>query len=32
MQMPGDRLGFLLAAAAWQDSLLQAYRTMLLTS
>jgi hypothetical protein len=31
-QTPGDRLGFLLAAAAWQDSLLQAYRTMLLTS
>lgn len=30
--IPGDRLGFLLAAAAWQDSLLQAYRTLLLAS
>ena len=31
-ETPGDRLGFLLTAAAWQDSLLQAYRTLLLSS
>lgn len=32
MKTPADRLGFLLTAAAWQDSLLQAYRTLLLSS
>jgi hypothetical protein len=29
---PRDRLAFLLNAAAWQDSLLQAYRTLLVSS
>lgn len=31
-ETPSERLGFLLTAAAWQDSLLQAYRTLLLSS
>lgn len=31
-ETPDDRLGFLLAAAAWQDSLLQSYRTLLWSS
>jgi hypothetical protein len=31
MTTHNDRLGFLLTAAAWQDSLLQSYRTLLLS-
>ncbi|MFH2103016.1 MAG: hypothetical protein ABIJ39_06625 [Chloroflexota bacterium] len=28
---PGDRLAYLLSGAAWQDSLLQTYRSLHLT-